>query len=58
MFPVPKDFSEVLSDLTKEILKAQPQDILEFSALYFKSIQEGKTLNYSGKGKLLIINLN
>ena len=50
-FPVPEGFSEILHDLTKEILRNQPDDIIEFSAQYFKCLQEGLVLDYQNKGK-------
>ena len=49
-FPIPEGFPEILHDLSKEILRYQPEDIIEFSALYFKCLQEGKELNYDKKG--------
>lgn len=49
-FPIPEGFPEILNDLSKEILRYQPEDIVEFSALYFKCLQEGKVLEYSKKG--------
>ena len=49
-FPIPDHFSEILSDLTREILRNQPQDIIDFSAQYFKCLQEGVVLDYDKKG--------
>ena len=49
-FPIPNDFPNILHDLAKEILRYQPDDIIEFSALYFKCLQEGKELDYPKKG--------
>ena len=50
-FPIPQGFNEILNDLTKEILRYQPENIVEFSALYFKCLQEGKELDYQKKGQ-------
>lgn len=50
-FPVPQNFPEILHDLSKEILRNQPEDIIEFSAMYFKCAQEGLVLDYPKKGK-------
>ena len=50
-FPIPDGFPEILHDLAKEILRNQPADILEFSALYFKCLQEGTVLDYQKKGQ-------
>ena len=35
-YPIPADFPHVLRDLTREILRLQPQNIVEFSAKYFR----------------------
>jgi hypothetical protein len=50
-FPIPDGFPEIIHDLSKEILRNQPEDIIEFCALYFKCLQEGTVLDYSKKGK-------
>ncbi len=50
-FPIPDGFPEILHDLSKEILRYQPENIVEFCALYFKCLQEGKELDYQKKGK-------
>jgi len=34
-FPVPAGFQEVLADLTREVLREQPVNIVEFAAVYF-----------------------
>lgn len=49
-FPIPDKFPEILHDLSKEILRYQPQNIIEFCALYFKCLQEGKELDYKNQG--------
>ena len=38
-FHVPKTFEEILSDFTKEILRTQPKDIIEFGIEYFKALE-------------------
>jgi hypothetical protein len=50
-FPIPDGFPEIIHDLSKEILRNQPEDIVEFCALYFKCLQEGIVLDYSKRGK-------
>jgi Regulatory subunit of type II PKA R-subunit len=44
-FPVPEQFPEILHDLLREILREQPEDIIEFSYRYFKDKQEVGELN-------------
>ncbi|CAG9330368.1 unnamed protein product [Blepharisma stoltei] len=41
-FPIPPEFPNILRDLTREILRLQPQDIIKFAAEYFKCKQAGK----------------
>ncbi len=43
-FPIPEGVPDILHNLTKEILRYQPDSINEFCALYFKCLQEGKEL--------------
>jgi len=50
-YPIPEGFPEIVHDLAKEILRNQPSDILEFSALYFKCLQEGTVLDYANRGQ-------
>ncbi len=50
-FPVPEGFAEILHDLAKEILRNQPEDILDFSAVYFQCLQEGTVLDYRNRGQ-------
>ena len=50
-FPIPDNFPELLNDLSKEILRNQPEDILVFCALYFKCLQEGTVLDYANRGQ-------
>ena len=50
-FPIPEGFPDILHDLSKEILRYQPENINEFCALYFKCLQEGKELDYAKRGQ-------
>lgn len=34
-FPVPQGFQELLADFTREVLREQPANIVEFGAHYF-----------------------
>ena len=40
-FELPDGFYKVLEDYTREVLRDQPLDILEYSYLYFKHLDEG-----------------
>jgi hypothetical protein len=35
-FPVPQTFYEILAELTRDILRDQPANILEYATLYFE----------------------
>mmetsp|Transcript_24218 Transcript_24218/g.37311 ORF Transcript_24218/g.37311 Transcript_24218/m.37311 type:complete len:82 (+) Transcript_24218:10-255(+) len=52
-YQLPDGFYNVLEDFSREVLRDQPQDILEFSFLYFKALEEGTLdqFNYPRKGK-------
>ena len=40
-FSLPPDFYPILEDYSREVLRDQPLDIIEFSYLYFKALEEG-----------------
>lgn len=50
---IPDGFQEILTEFTKEILRNQPIDIIDFSCEYFRCLQEGLLLDYAGKGENL-----
>ena len=52
-FTIPENFQDFLAEYTREVLRDQPQDIVEFSYLYFKAMEEDTldTFNYPRKGK-------
>ena len=39
-FELPEEFMGILEDYSREVLRDQPQDIIEFSYLYFKALEE------------------
>ena len=39
-YTLPENFYNVLEDYSREVLRDQPVDIVEFSYLYFKAIEE------------------
>ncbi|EGR32891.1 regulatory subunit of type ii pka r-subunit family protein, putative [Ichthyophthirius multifiliis] len=48
-YPVPEGFYEILHDFTREILRAQPEDIIYFAANYFEQKAQGKEYIYESK---------
>lgn len=40
-FPIPAGFQQLLADLTRDILKDQPANIVEYAANYFQSLEQG-----------------
>jgi hypothetical protein len=38
-FPIPEGFQTLLTSLAREVLRAQPVDVYDFSALYFETLQ-------------------
>ena len=39
-FELPNEFYGILEDYSREVLRDQPIDIIEFSYLYFKAMEE------------------
>ena len=42
-YTLPENFYTVLEDYSREVLRDQPMDVVEFSYLYFKAIEEVST---------------
>jgi hypothetical protein len=51
-FPVPQGFQEILADFTKEVLRVQPANILEFAASYFENLEKGRKLDFNAGRKV------
>ena len=49
-YTIPPGFQDLLSEFTKEILRNQPKDIIDFGVEYFKCLQQGLILDYAHKG--------
>ena len=49
-YAIPVGFQDLLSEFTKEILRNQPKDIIDFGVEYFKCLQQGLILDYAHKG--------
>ena len=49
-YDIPPGFQDLLSEFTKEILRNQPKDIIDFGIEYFKCLQQGLILDYAHKG--------
>jgi hypothetical protein len=41
---IPEELGEVIRDFTKEVIRAQPEDVIVFGAEYFKAKFEGKRM--------------
>ena len=39
-FPVPDNFYEILHDFAREVIRDQPEDIIEYGSLYFDALQQ------------------
>jgi hypothetical protein len=46
-FSLPENFYPILEDYSREVLRDQPIDIVEFSYLYFKAMEEVSPVNIS-----------
>ena len=49
--PIPDGFEELLTEFTKEILRNQPLDIIDFGCEYFRCLQESLLLDYEKRGQ-------
>lgn len=45
-YPIPQDFPSVLKAFTREVLRAQPENIIEYSARYFEALESGRPFAY------------
>ena len=45
-YTVPEGFTQILEDLTREILREQPRDILAFAAHYFRCKEKGEEFSW------------
>ena len=50
-YSIPPGFQSLLSEFTKEILRNQPNDIVDFAVEYFKCLQQGLILDYPHRGR-------
>ena len=50
-YSIPPGFQSLLSEFTKEILRNQPKDIVDFAVEYFKCLQQGLVLDYPHRGQ-------
>mgnify|MGYP000309437286 CR=1 FL=1 len=48
-FELPENFYEILESYSREVLRDQPLDIIEFSYLYFKALEEVSCCNPRSK---------
>ena len=45
-FPIPESFHSILEDFSREILREQPTNLVEFGALYFKAKEAGTVFEW------------
>ena len=50
-YSIPPGFQSLLSEFTKEILRNQPKDIVDFAVEYFRCLQQGLILDYPDRGQ-------
>ena len=57
-YDLPEGFYDILQDYSREVLRDQPLDIIEFSYLYFKAQEEVSNLtlrNYQVQWKVMLL---
>ena len=50
-YSIPPGFQSLLSEFTKQILRNQPKDIVDFAVEYFRCLQQGLILDYPDRGQ-------
>ncbi|CAD8113043.1 unnamed protein product [Paramecium sonneborni] len=48
-YPVPENFHQILHDFTREVLRDQPDDIIQYGMEYFECMRDGKVFNFQSK---------
>lgn len=48
-YPIPAGFPEILTDFTREVLRDQPSNIIEYAATYFEMLEKGKKIEFDSK---------
>ena len=48
-FTVPEGFTDILHNLTREVLRDSPDDVVEYAALYFEALRDNKPFHYESK---------
>lgn len=48
-FQIPENFTDILHDFAKEVVREQPKDIIDFAVEYFKAKENGTQLDYGHK---------
>ena len=48
-YPVSSGFQEILSDFTREVLRDQPENIIEYGAKYFELLEQSKKFEFDSK---------
>ena len=46
-FAMPEGFYQILEDYSREVLRDQPRDIVEYSYLYFKALEEVSPITFN-----------
>jgi len=48
-FPIPEKFYDIIHDFAREVLRDQPDDILEYAAQYFEALRDGVQFQFESK---------
>lgn len=48
-YPVPAGFQQILADFTREVLRDQPTNIIEYAAKYFEMLEKGDKFEFNSK---------
>lgn len=45
-YPIPEGFPLILKNFSREILRDQPANIIEYAAKYFEALEKGQPFKY------------
>ena len=51
-YSIPQDFNAILATFTREILRDQPKDVLEYAAEYFEAIRDNRERHYESESNV------
>jgi hypothetical protein len=48
-YPIPEDFPLILKNFTRELLRDQPSNVVEYAVEYFEALERGEKFKYRSR---------